>query len=175
MTLARTDVLAVLLLGATAPAQAQPADRPPPDGQPPMFGGSQSVEVDIADSFDLPQADAQAQALVQAADAFLDNLSDAQGAAVLYEFDDAEQRGNWSNLPNSAVNRGGLARGGMTEEQLAALDRLLSTLMSSRGMENIRFQLAAEDMLESRGDALQFSSDYYYISFLGEPASISRE
>ena len=138
MPLTRSAAFAAVILGLTAPAYAQPTGGPPPEGRGP--DRSQAVELDIADSFDLPEADAHTTALVEAANTFLDTLTEEQRETATFAFDDAGQRGRWSNFPDSLFSRDGLARGDMDDTQRAALDRLLSTLMSARGMQNIRYQ-----------------------------------
>ena len=45
---------------------------------------------------------------VNAANAFLATLSPQQKSAVLYAFNDDNQRANWSNFPTGIVQRGGL-------------------------------------------------------------------
>ncbi|MFT6532827.1 MAG: hypothetical protein ACJASC_002383 [Limimaricola cinnabarinus] len=132
---------------------------------------SPPVEIEMKSSFEVPAADAQTEAIVTAAQAFLETLDKAQREAAMFAFDDATQRGNWSNFPDGPVQRAGVMRGDMTENQLAALDALLSTVMSEDGVNNVRYQLAAEDTLDDGSGGPNFGSDYYYVSFLGEPST----
>lgn len=129
------------------------------------------VPITIAESFDVPAADAQTQAVVEAAQTFLATLTDEQRAEAVFPFDDNVQRANWSNFPNGAFGRAGIARGDMTEDQLAALDALLGEVLSERGVRNARMQMVADDVsatLDPGGP--DFGSDFYFVSFLGEPA-----
>ena len=149
----------------------------PGDTQPPP------VELTLRGGFDVPPADAQTKAIVAAAEAFLATLSDEQRDATVYDFADNAQRSTWSNFPEGLVVRGGIKRGDMTEDQLAALDALLATVLSEDGVRNVALQLAADDALAAEqasgggGDDggpgpgnLIFGSNYYYVSFLGEPS-----
>ena len=151
---------AVTIAAACGPTPAQgPGPQPSP------------VDLDIRTAFDAPPADARTLAIVDAATAFLATLSADQRENAVYGLDDNAQRSNWSNLPEGIVRRGGVRRGDMSEAQLAALDALLGEVMSADGVENIRYQLAAEDMLEGGPGRPDFGSDFYFVSFLGEPAA----
>lgn len=130
------------------------------------------VPITLRESFDVPAADAQTEAIVAAAEAFLGTLTPEQRAAAVFPFEDNAQRSNWSNFPDGAVARQGVMRGDMTEAQRAALDALLATALSEEGMLNLRYQLAAEETLdEGPGGRARFGEEYYYVSFLGEPAT----
>lgn len=89
----------------------------------------------------------------------------------MFALDDNTQRANWSNFPHPTVDRKGVMRGDMTEAQLAALDALLAELMSEDGFQNIRWQLRADDEANTGRDFPQFGGQYYFVSFLGEPAT----
>ncbi|WP_052701004.1 DUF3500 domain-containing protein [Loktanella sp. S4079] len=136
-------------------------------------GGLQTpaVEITLKDSFDPQPTDAKTTAIVEAANAFLNTLTDEERALALYDFGDNLQRANWSNFPTGPVQRGGVMRGNLTEAQNAAMDALLAEVMSPDGMNNIRYQLAAEELFdEGPGQYPQFGDEYYFISFLAEPS-----
>lgn len=138
------------------------------------------------------QADAQSEAIVAAAEAFLGTLDDAGREAVLFDWSDSEQRANWSNFPTGIFQRAGLRWGDMTEAQREALTALLGTVLSEDGLRMVREQMAADEVLkeqEGGGDGggggflsrlfgggpgnLIFGSDEYYVSFVGEPSTSS--
>lgn len=131
-----------------------------------------SVPITIRESIDVPAADEQTTRVVAAANAFLATLTDEQRGAAVFPFEDNAQRSNWSNFPDGPFQRAGIARGDMTDEQLAALDGLLSELLSEDGLANARYQMEADDVSAERdgGDFPNFGSDHYYVSFLGEPS-----
>jgi len=136
--------------------------------------GSSSVAVQLAikDHFDVPVADAKSEAIVAAADAFLATLSASQRQTAVYDFTDNAQRSNWSNLPDGLVQRGGVMLGDLSEAQRTSLDALLAEFMSEEGFTNIIHQLFAEDTLRSGSTSrINFSSDVYFASFLGEPST----
>lgn len=131
-----------------------------------------AVPITLSDVFAMPAADAQTQAVVEAADAFLATLSDDQRLAVIFPFDDNAQRANWSNFPDAAFQRAGLSRGEMTEAQLTALDALLAQVLSEDGLANARYQMRADDIsAELEPDGPNFGADNYYVSFIGEPSA----
>lgn len=119
----------------------------------------------LQDSYNLPPADAQSQAITAAAQHFLASLSPDQRAKVSFAFDDHAQRSHWTNLPHQSVPRHGLARRDLNRAQLAALDALLAAAFSEKGMQTIRWQLLSADQL-GRSD-----SGLYFVSFLGAPST----
>lgn len=119
----------------------------------------------------VPPADARTLRIVAAAETFLAMLASAQRAAVLFEFTDARQRANWSNLPEGSVRRGGLRRGDLNAEQRRALTDLLATVLSPEGMEMVDHVMTADDVLgEARGRPT-FGNAFFFVSFLGEPST----
>ena len=132
----------------------------------------ETVNLAFAENIEVGAADAKAQSIVTAAEAFLQTLDAEQRAGVLYEFGDNDQRARWSNFPTSFVERGGIMRKDLSERQLAALEELLRQVLSGDGKRNARLQMAADDSLVGGdGPAADFGSDFYYIAFLGRPST----
>src|SRR5216684_9149448 len=52
--------------------------------------------------------------IVGSANGFLSSLDEGQRSKVLFEFNDAEQRKKWSNLPTTMVARAGLKMGDLS-------------------------------------------------------------
>ena len=149
------------LLAATLIAQ----DRGP--GGP---GENPALSLTLKSEFAVPAADLKTTAVVAAAEAFLDTLTPEQRDLALFDLGDNAQRTNWSNFPPPIVSRDGMMTGDMTTEQHDALFALLAEILSEDGYQNVLWQLAAEDTLSSGSRGLQFGSEYYYVSFIGEPA-----
>jgi Protein of unknown function (DUF3500) len=143
-------------------------------------------------------ADAQTRKIVAAADAFLASLTPAQKASVMFAFNDAAQRANWSNLPMGIVARKGVAWKDLSETQRAALMTLLNSVLSPDGVRMVQEQMAADDQLNLPQAAappgpppgagappagrppggggggpgrLIFGSGLYYVAFLGTPSA----
>ena len=130
------------------------------------------VDIGLKRTYDVPAADEKSAAIVVAARRFLDSLDGDQRQAATYRFDDNAQRSNWSNFPEGMVPRGGIKLGVLSEPQRANLDRLLGELLSKYGVQNIKHQLAAEDLLIQGGSsAMKYGSEYFYAAFLGEPST----
>lgn len=89
--------------------------------------------------------------VVGAANAFLATLDDKQRQAVLYSFDDQEQRKRWSNFPTPVVPRGGLNLKQMSEQQRAAVMALLSVVLSPMGLEKVNEIRMADDDYKVNG------------------------
>ena len=75
--------------------------------------------------------------IVSAANAFLATLDAKQRQAVLFAFDDAQQRQRWSNFPTGVVPRGGISLKEMNATQRAAALALVSSALSPRGFEKV--------------------------------------
>lgn len=132
-----------------------------------------ALDLSVADTFDVPPADAKTTQIVAAAGAFLATLTEAQREAALFPFDDTLQRTNWSNFPHPVYPRAGVMRVDMSEAQLAALDALLAEVMSETGYRNIVWQRMADEASDTGGGGPLFGEEYYFVSFLGEPATDS--
>ena len=138
-----------------------------------------SVEIASQQSYSPRETDEKTTTIVAAANLFLTSLNDKQKQAVMYAFDDNEQRVNWSNLPADLVPRGGLKLGQLTKEQRGHLDALFAEFMSDKGVQKINYQLVAEDtsppslMLKMRTKDLMIKhrTQGFYVTFLGEPSA----
>lgn len=89
--------------------------------------------------------------IVGAANTFLSTLDPKQRSAVLFAFDDAEQRKRWSNFPTGFVPRGGINLNGMTETQRTAAMNLLATVLSPMGLEKVNEIRLADDDFKVNG------------------------
>ena len=89
--------------------------------------------------------------IVSAANVFLSTLDDKQRQAVLYSFDDQEQRQRWSNFPTGVVPRGGISLKQMSEQQRAAAMQLLSIVLSQMGLEKVNEIRMADDDFKVNG------------------------
>ncbi len=128
------------------------------------------VEISLKGLYEPREADEKTREIVAASEAFLNSLDDRQKQAAMYAFDDNAQRSNWSNLPEGIIPRGGLKIGQLSREQRALLDAVLGEIMSKKGVENINYQLAAEDTIP-QSDFLKYHSEYFYVAFLGKPSA----
>ena len=131
----------------------------------------ESAEIEIMNQFDVPPADAKSKAIVAAAERFLSTLSADQRTSAVHAFTNNTQRGNWSNLPVGMHERNGVTRGELSDDQNAALDALLSEVLSEAGFRNVVYQLVADDALGNGGGGIRYGSGYYYAAFLGEPST----
>lgn len=116
------------------------------------------------------------QKIVAAADAFFGTLDDAQRKAVLFDFNDAEQRKRWSNLPVSMAKHLGLRLGDLKAQQREALMRLLSTTLSKMGYEKVIGIVESDEVLRREAPAnstVVFGRDEYFVSLLGKPSVTS--
>ncbi|WP_161883663.1 DUF3500 domain-containing protein [Deinococcus alpinitundrae] len=98
-----------------------------------------------------PAADAQTSRVVAAANAFLSTLSAAQKKAAVFAFTDQTQRVNWSNFPlgGPGANRKGVRWGEMNPAQRAALMTLLGSVLSPSGVEMVKGQMLADDLVRA--------------------------
>lgn len=84
-----------------------------------------------------------------AANTFLSTLDDAQRAKVTYDFKDAAQRKNWSNLPTSFAKRGGLRLGDLTQAQRDAAMAVVESALSPEGYAKIGEIVEGDEYLKN--------------------------
>jgi hypothetical protein len=89
--------------------------------------------------------------IVSAANAFLSTLDSKQRKAVLFSFDDEEQRKRWSNFPTGVVPRGGISLKEMTAAQQTAAMDLMATVLSPMGLEKVNQIRLADDDFKVNG------------------------
>jgi hypothetical protein len=109
--------------------------------------------------------------IVSAANAFLSTLDERQRQNVLFAFDDAKQRANWSNLPVRMVPRGGVSLKDLNAAQRSAAMALVSSALSRRGFEKVEQIMEGDEVLRiNSNNNPMFGKDVYYISILGKPS-----
>lgn len=110
--------------------------------------------------------------IVAKANGFLGSLDEGQRSKVLFEFNDAEQRVRWSNLPTTMVPRAGLKMGDLSEPQRKAAMHLLAATLSKRGYEKVLAIIEGDEVLKraSGERGAMFGRDLFYISILGKPS-----
>ncbi len=86
--------------------------------------------------------------IVSAANTFLSTLNEKQHAAVLFSFNDAQQRTRWSNFPTAMVPRAGISLGEMNPAQRSAAMALLSSALSQRGFEKVQQIMEGDEVLK---------------------------
>jgi hypothetical protein len=129
--------------------------------------------IQAADSQPSPAAVAAATKSVEAANAFLNTLSEQQRAAVLFPFNDEAQRKRWSNLPTPMFKRVGLRMGDLSTTQREAALKLLAAMLSPMGYEKTIGIMEGDETLKTGGGpgGPVFGRDEYFISFLGQPSA----
>src|ERR1700732_4018284 len=110
--------------------------------------------------------------IVASANGFLSSLDDGQRSKVLFEFNDAGQRKNWSTLPTTMVPRAGLKMGDLSGPQRKAAMGLLASMLSKRGYEKVLAIVEGDEALRVASGARgsMFGRDLFYISILGKPS-----
>lgn len=106
----------------------------------------------------------------EAAQAFLETLTDEQREAVLYDYDDETKTTSWSNFPVTFVERAGLNLSDLTEEQQAAALEVLEGLLSEEAYETVSNIMAGDAYLLEESSTTEDSLGQYYIAFFGEPS-----
>ena len=109
--------------------------------------------------------------IVKAANTFLSTLDEKQQKSVLYSFTDETQRANWSNLPTSFVQRGGMSLKDMNAAQRGAAMALVSAALSPKGFKKVEQIMQGDQVLKDHeGNNPIFGKDLFYISILGKPS-----
>ena len=124
-------------------------------------------------------ADATAGATVDAVEALLDLLDEAQRTAVRHDLDAAVRR-NWSNLPAGVVDfdRNGIRLGDLSDTQRAAVFDVLRASLSAEGFDRVSQIVRADEVLAQgsggaglRGRAVGWSEDNYWFALFGTPSA----
>jgi hypothetical protein len=117
-------------------------------------------------------ANKTAAGVAAAAEKFLATLNDEQRGKMVFDFEDAEQRKRWSNLPTQMVKRAGLRMGDLTPPQRQAAMAVLAAALSPTGYEKVVQIVEADEVLRkgSGGRGPAFGRDEYYLSFVGRPS-----
>lgn len=105
-----------------------------------------------------------------AAQAFLDTLSDEQRETVLYDYDDETKTTSWSNFPVTFVDRAGLNLADLTEEQQTAALAVLENLLSDEAYETVAGIMGGDEYLNENSSSTEDSLGQYYIAFFGDPS-----
>lgn len=112
-------------------------------------------------------------ATVEAANAFLDTLTDDQRAAVVYDYDDEFKTISWSNFPVTFVERAGLNLHDLSEDQVSAAYAVLQALLSEAGYTTVTEIIGGDEFLLEYSSSTEDSLGQYYIAFFGEPTTDS--
>src|SRR5229473_7893382 len=110
--------------------------------------------------------------ITASANGFLSSLDEGQRSKVLFDFNDAEQRKKWSNLPTTMVPRAGLKMGDLSAPQRKAAMGLLAAMLSKHGYEKVLAIVEGDEALRVASGARgsMFGRDLFYISILGKPS-----
>ena len=110
-------------------------------------------------------------AIVAAANAFLDSLTEEERAAVLFDFTDTEQRQQWSNLPEGLYERDGLMWGDLDEDSQQAWLAAMQAILSDEGYAQVIGEWHADDQLGGGGGGGNtYGQDYYWVAIIGTPS-----
>ncbi len=97
------------------------------------------------------QENTQTSRIVSAANTFLATLDQKQRQAVLFSFEDQEQRKRWSNFPTGFVPRSGIRLKEMSSTQRDAAMALLAVVLSPMGLEKVNQIRLADDDFKANG------------------------
>lgn len=106
----------------------------------------------------------------EAAQAFIDTLSEEQQETLLYDYDDETKSTSWSNFPVTFVDRAGLNLTDLTEEQQDAALEVLEGLLSDEGYETVSAIMEGDQYLADNSSTTEDSLGQYYIAFFGDPS-----
>lgn len=109
----------------------------------------------------------------QAAQAFLDTLTDEQKEQMVYAYDDETRTTSWSNFPVTFVDRAGLNLTDLSDEQRAAALKVLKALLSDEGYQTVEDIMGGDEYLAENSSSTEDSLGQYYIAFFGDPSDSS--
>lgn len=128
----------------------------------------------------IPAASVSANQMQKAADKLIASLDEKKLNAVLLPFSENNVRSGWSNTPSYRAPRNGLSLTNLNKEQRGYFHDLLRASTSTQGYLKIWNAIRSDEFLReeglNRGDLGRFAirtegagSNYYYISFQGNP------
>jgi hypothetical protein len=128
--------------------------------------------------------------VVEAANAFLATLSQAERAKCIFDFNSSQRTTGWSNLPSGIFQRNGLRFGDLTTGQRDAALKLVAAALSREGYKKVTDIMNGDEVLrktgggqtggrqgavgrgpDGRGGGVRFGLDEYYIALLGAPST----
>jgi hypothetical protein len=131
--------------------------------------------------------DEMTPAIVDAANAFLDALSDDERAAVLFDWSDTAQKQRWSNFPEGLFERDGLMWGDLADAPREAWLALMRATLSETGYERVMAEWEADQVLADSGGGMgggngggpgggggmgqMLGTDHYWVALIGEPSA----
>lgn len=113
---------------------------------------------------ELTDRQAVADAMVEAAQAFLAGLDDYQRGQVQYSLTDAE-RSDWSNLPHAIHVREGVSFAELNEERMNLGWELIRASLSAAGVKRAQDIIQLEKLLWEDGDMNAFPGNYFFTFF----------
>ena len=123
-------------------------------------------------TFEPKVSERDAQAMVEAAKALLDSLSEEEKSQLLLPLNDQERK-KWTNLPTKPDD-GGLRLGDLDKNSLEKVCTFLATVLSSEGYAKATEVMLADDLLikdekqaERRGG---FGVANFWLVIFGEPS-----
>ncbi|PCJ39777.1 MAG: hypothetical protein COA71_12890 [SAR86 cluster bacterium] len=130
-------------------------------------GASSGLESGL---FPIASTGVSTQPLVDAAEVFLSSLSPSLRIKAQYAVGTPEWR-RWSNIDNGIYVRQGASFEEMNNEQKGAAWNLLSSSLSSEGVELSRSIMKTDQTLrEINNDTLRYGEEKYFIKIMGVPS-----
>lgn len=115
-----------------------------------------------------------AETLTSAADAaqaFMDLLTDEQKEALVYDYNDSTKSTSWSNFPVTFVDRAGINLYDLTDEQKEAALTILEGVLNDEAYELAVNIMNGDQYLLDYSNTTEDSLGQYYIAFFGEPTA----
>jgi uncharacterized protein DUF3500 len=154
--LAGAAALLLLVAGCGSDDEAEPASTPATAA--PATTGATTASTGGADD------------VLAATRSFLALLDDAGRTNVQGERS-AENLAQWSNLPDQLFKRTGLRMDALSDDQRAAVLKILEAGLSADGYRQVNAITAGDGVLKDAGGMdLDFGADHYWIRILGTPS-----
>lgn len=107
----------------------------------------------------------------EAAQAFMNLLTDEQKETLLYDYSDSTKSTSWSNFPVTFIDRAGLNLHDLTEEQKEAALTVLEATLNDEAYELAVNIMNGDQYLLDYSNTTEESLGQYYIAFFGEPSA----
>jgi len=135
------------------------------------FWGVTSSEGKIAGLYKVESSGVSTEAIIIAAQQFLDALSEEQKSKTVYAFNSDEWR-RWVNVDNGLIVRNGTPLKDMTAEQKQLAFQLMSESLSAKGLQLSKDIMKTDQTLkEINNGAVEYDEELYFFTIMGQPSS----
>lgn len=126
---------------------------------------------DLTDLFQIRSTGISTLAIKEAAESFLNGLSNSQLLITTFDINDEEWR-KWCNVDNGIYDRQGVSLKELTESQKKDAFQLIQESLSAKGLQLSKNIMKTDQTLkELNNGSLDYDEELYFLTIMGKPSS----